>query len=113
MRVTRQELLAARATLERELVAIEMQLHPLGCGGPETCHGRTGWCDNCGDVSLTCDSLACAVHTCSRCHETVQHPDDTIGANGLCKTCDEEDRVELLRSDTFDHWSTPDARGAE
>lgn len=39
------------------------------CPGAGKCHGCMAWCNECGDVSATCDSPTCQRHHCNRCHQ--------------------------------------------
>lgn len=39
---------------------------PDGCEGFGRCHGTMRWCDDCGDVSRTCNDKGCDVHQLER-----------------------------------------------
>lgn len=34
----------------------------MDCPGRFKCHGPASWCEECGDVDLTCDDPACMAH---------------------------------------------------
>lgn len=60
------------------------------CPGKGKCHGCVCWCNRCGDVDLTCDSVQgdCSRHHCYSCKQLLGK-DDFNGDNwsALCQQC--------------------------
>jgi hypothetical protein len=80
------------------------------CPGAGKCHGCMCWCDVCGDVDTTCDSVQgeCSRHHCISCKQLLGK-DDYNGENwsAACFTC----ATAAINEDRLVHYERALAEG--
>jgi hypothetical protein len=85
--VIEDELRARRDELIEELRMVDAELGLLECPGWGRCHGCMSWCDRCGSVGVTCDSVLCDRHRCVSCGRSVSSIEEIIDGQGHCASC--------------------------